>query len=158
MRSRDASLLLAVLALLGLAGRAAAQDARPLCTTADRTCLKLTATAYFDAVLKADGAALPFASDVRVTEQGHVVATSRAAFLKEFKTTGATKGLRNMRMVVDETAGEVAVLVLGDVRMEGQAPFTVRRIQRMKIDRGLIREIELVIYIDKNPAPLWPDA
>jgi hypothetical protein len=151
-----------LLALAGLAalagGPAQAQDAAPICTQTTRDCYARTAQAYFDAILKGDGAALPFASDVRVTEQNHVIATSREAFLKEFKTTGATKGLRNLRMMVDEQSGQVMVLVLSDVRMEGKAPFTVRRIQRMKIDRGLIREIELYVSLDDKPDPLWPDA
>lgn len=136
-----------------------AGDAKPLCAEATRACLVRTADAYFKAILEGHADAVPFAANVRVTEQDHVIATSRDTFLHEFKSTGATKGLRNMRMLVDEKAGEVMVLVLSDVQMKGQAPFTVRRAQRMRIVKGLITEVELVVYIDKSsPVALWPDA
>ncbi len=132
-------------------------DATPLCTDSTRACYVRTAKAYFEAIMHANGSAVPFAKDVRVTEQGHVVATSRANFLAEFKSTSATKGLRNMRLLVDEPKGEVIVFVLGDVQMEGQAPITVRRAQRMKIVHGLIKEVEILVYIDSAPTAMWPD-
>ena len=134
-----------------------AQDAKPLCTAATRACFAKTAQAYFDGILKADGAAVPFASDVRVTEQGRVVVTSRAAFLSEFKASGPTKAFRNIRMVFDEKAGEVAIFMLADVQFDGQKPYTLRRTQRMKIVKGLITEVELILYEDDdNSKPLWP--
>ena len=137
---------------------ASAQDAKPLCREPTRACVEKTVRAYFDGLLKADGAAVPFASDVRVTEQGKVLLTSRAAFLSAFKASSATKGFRNVRMVVDEKAGEAAIFMLADVRPDiGEKPYTVRRAQRMKIVNGLITEVELLIYVDQNPAALWPD-
>lgn len=134
-----------------------AGDATPLCTESTRACYVRTAKAYFEAIMRADGTAVPFAKDVRVTEQGHVVASSRADFLAEFKSTSATKGLRNMRILIDEPKGEAIVFVLGDVQMEGQAPITVRRAQRMKIVHGLIKEVEILVYIDSAPKAMWPD-
>jgi hypothetical protein len=148
----------AAVALLAIGGVAArADDAVPLCTKATRQCYAATARAYFDAVLAGQADKAPFADNVRVTEQNHLIATKRADFLKEFKSTGATKRLRNMRMLVDPARGQVAVMVLADVEMPGQAPFTVRRIQRLKIERGLITEVELIIFSDPQPDALWPD-
>jgi hypothetical protein len=149
--------LLAAAALGCVATPAQAADAVPLCVKKTRPCYEKTARAYFRAILEGKADRVPLAANVRVTEQGHVVATSRADFLKEFKATGATKGLRNMRMLVDVTTGQVAVLVLANVRMRGKPPFTVRRIQRLKIERGLITEVELIIFLDANPAALWPN-
>jgi hypothetical protein len=148
---------LAALALLIAAAPAAAKDAAPLCTDTTRDCYARTARAYFDAILAGRADDVPFADNVRVTEQDHLIATSRADFLKEFRSTGATKGLRNLRMLVDEQRGEVAVMVLSDVEMPDKPPFTVRRIQRLKIERGLIREVELIVFIDPRPDALWPD-
>jgi hypothetical protein len=148
----------AALALIaGMAAPARAADAVPLCTEATRACLARTAQAYFDAILAGQADKVPFADKVRVTEQNHLIATNRTDFLKEFKSTGATKRLRNLRMLVDPVVGQVAAMVLSDVEMPGQAPFTVRRIQRLKIERGLITEVELVIFIDPKPDALWPD-
>lgn len=134
-----------------------ANDGAPLCTAATPKCYRTTARAYFDAILAGKADRVPFAGNVRVTEQDRLVATSRAAFLKEFVSTGATKKLRNMRMLVDTDSGQVAVMVLSDVEMPGQAPFTVRRIQRLKIERGLISQVELVVFSDPKPDALWPD-
>lgn len=120
----------AALALLALAPPALAEVAVPLCTDATRQCYADTARAYFDAILEGRADKVPFADNVRVTEQNHLVATTRADFLKEFTSTGATKRLRNMRMLVDEARGQVAVMVLADVEMPDRPPFTVRRIQR----------------------------
>lgn len=136
---------------------AGASDAVPLCTDQSRECLAATARAYFAAILTGQATKIPFADNVRVTEQNHLVATRRADFLKEFKSTGVTKRLRNVRMVIDAKHGEVAVLALSDVEMPGQAPVTVRRIQRLKITRGLIREVELIVVSDAKPDALWPD-
>ncbi|WP_439486878.1 hypothetical protein [Blastomonas fulva] len=147
----------AIWSALALLASAPAGDAEPLCTEPTRACYEKTARAYFDAILAGRADNVPFAANVRVTEQDHVIATSRADFLKEFRSTGATKGLRNLRMLVDEKLGLVAVMVLSDVEMPGQAPFTVRRIQRLKIERGLITEVELIILIDQKADALWPD-
>lgn len=132
-------------------------SAAPLCTATTRQCYRKTARAYFEAILAGEADRVPFAANVRVTEQNHLVATSRAAFLKEFKSTGATKRLRNLRMLVDTVRGEIAVMVLADVVMPDKPPFTVRRIQRLKIERGLITEVELVIFLDSKPDALWPE-
>jgi hypothetical protein len=134
-----------------------AQDGLPLCTTETRACDMLTAKAYFDAVAKKDGAAAPFAADLRVTEQGQVLATSRAQFLAELAKAGASGAWRNMRFFVDESAGEVAVFALADMRDAGDLAYTVRRTQRMRIAHGLIQDVELVIYKDRNQGALWPD-
>lgn len=155
MKKRASLAALAVIAANPSPARA--DDAAPLCTEASRECYAKTARAYFDAILAGQADKVPFADTVRVTEQNHLIATDRAAFLQQFRSTGATKRLRNMRMLVDAVSGQVAVLVLADVEMPGQAPFTVRRIQRLKIDRGLITEVELIIFSDPKPEPLWPD-
>lgn len=148
---------LITLALAAVGAPAWAEDAVPLCTDATRQCYAATARAYFDAILAGKADKVPFAETVRVTEQNHLIASNRADFLKEFKSTGATKRLRNMRMLVDPVRGQVAVMVLADVEMPGQAPFTVRRIQRLKIERGLITEVELIIFSDPKPEAIWPD-
>lgn len=134
-----------------------AHDALPLCTAATRACDMEAAKAYFDAISKTGGAAAPFAADLRVTEQGQVLATSRAEFLAALSNAAAPAALRNVRFLVDETEGEVAVLALADVRDAGEPPYTVRRIQRMRIVHGLIHDVELVIYKDQNQGALWPD-
>ena len=144
------------LALVCFSSALRAQDAKPLCVEATRACYETTAKAYFDGLLKADGSAVPFASDVRVTEQGRVVVTSRAAFLSEFKASGATREFRNIRMVVDEQAGEAALFLVADVRaINGEKPYTVRRGQRMKIVKGLIKEVELIYFVDPKGDDLW---
>ena len=132
-------------------------SAKPLCSTGDRACLVRTATSYFDGILKADGSKVPFAAHVRVTEQGEVMATSRTEIVAALKTTGATRALRNMRMMADPATGQVAVFVLSDVQIDGKQPFTVRRAQRMKIERGLIQDVEIVLFKDDSPDALWPD-
>ena len=114
-----------------------AWDARPLCTAATRACYSLTAQAYLDAVSKNSASDAILAADLRVTEQGQVLTTSRAEFLAELTKAGAPASWGNMRLLVDETRGEVEVLALADIRQAGAPTYTVRRIQRMRIVQGL---------------------
>ena len=151
------SMITTLTLLAAMAAPARADEAAPLCTATTRPCLAATARAYFAAILAGDAAWVPFADAVRVTEQNHLIATSRAGFLKEFKSTGATKRLRNMRMLIDPNRGEVAVMVLSDVEIPEQSHFTVRRIQRLKIVHGLITEVELIVLSDPTSDALWPD-
>ena len=137
---------------------ARATDAKPLCTEAKRACYETAAKAYFAGLLQANGTAVPFADAVRVTEQGKIVASSRAEMVAAFKLSGAAKAYRNVRMLVDEAAHSIVIFSISDVRPgKNEKPFSVRRAQRMKIERGLITEVELVFFLDANPMALWPD-
>jgi hypothetical protein len=146
------SVLLAV-----TAGPASAMDATPVCTQATRACDVLTVRAYFHRLLTGEAAAAPLAADLRVTEQGAVLATPRAGFLDLLKVPNPTVAFKNLRIVADGSTGQVAAFLLADVRPPGAAPYTVRRVQRMHIVHGLITEAELIIYRDDHPTILWPE-
>ena len=68
--------------------------------------------------------------------------------------------VRNVRWIVDETVSSVAVFYLLDIgRFRGDPPFTVRRGQRFRIENGLIAEVEVLNFFDRQGGklaePLW---
>lgn len=129
----------------------------PLCTSPARACLERTVDAYFTGLLKGDGSAVPFADNVRATEQETVAVTNRAGFLAEFKASGAIKGFRDRRYYTDAQSGDVTAFLLVDVRaVAGAKPFTVRRAQRFRVRNGLITQVEILNYVSASEQPLWP--
>jgi len=131
--------------------------AAPLCTSPARACLERTVDAYFAGLLKGDGSAVPFAPDVRATEQETIAVTTRAGFLTEFKESGAIKDVRDRHYYTDEKSGDVTAFVLVDVRsVNGAKPFTVRRAQRFRVVKGMITQVEILNYGSTSDQPLWP--
>jgi hypothetical protein len=139
-----------------------AQGVRPLCTEATRGCLLKTARSYLEGLSHHDASAIPFAANVRCTEQGDVVVTNESKFRKEINSSTLILGARNLRMLADpETSSVAAFYILDIAAADGKPAYTVRRGQRFKIVRGLVTEVEVFNYVDpKLPGlapPLWPD-
>ena len=152
---------LAVVLCLGLAP-ALAQQVRPVCTDASRTCLLKTVTIYIDGLSRHDASAIPFAASVRCTEQGNIEVTNEAKFRGEINASKDILGSRNVRLLVDEKTGSVGAFYMLDIGPMGNKPaFTVRRGQRFKVVNGLITEVEVYNFFDeqggKLAKPLWPD-
>lgn len=153
------------LALIGLACVATpglAQQVQPACTDGSRACLLKTVKIYIDGLSRHDASAIPFAPNVRCTEQGDIVVKDEAKFRSEINISKDILGSRNVRYLVDEKTGEVGVFYMLDIgSMNGKPPFTVRRGQRFKVAGGLITEVEVYNFFDPKAGaealPLWPD-
>ncbi len=146
-------------ALVIAASAAHAKDAPPLCTTPDRACLERTVNSYFRGLLRTDASTVPFADNVRATEQETVAVTSRVGFLSEFKASGAISGLRDIRLYTDVKTGDVTAFLMVDVRsVNGAKPFSVRRAQRFRVSNGLITQVEIINFNGKSTVSLWPAA
>lgn len=159
---RGTILILAATALAAGAGPAFAQTVPPACRDASRACLLKTAKLYLDGLSRHDASAIPFAPDVRCTEQATIPVTDEKTFRSEINSSKAIIGLRNLRLMADpETASVAAFYVLDVAGEDGKPDYTVRRGQRFKIVGGLVREVEVFNYVDpaaKGLAPpLWPD-
>jgi hypothetical protein len=151
---------------LGAATPAAAQQVKPVCTDSSRACLIKTAQIYFDGLGRHDPSKIPFAPDVRCTEQGLVPVTNEAVFRSEIAGSKAITGVRNVRLFADPVTSSVGAFLLIDVDAittgdKTEPPYTVRRGQRLKIVKGLITEVEIFNYVDPAQkglaAPLWPE-
>lgn len=142
---------------------AAAQQVPPVCTDQSRSCLTRTVEIYLDGLARNDAAAIPFAANVRCTEQGKVEAKDEAQFRRELTIYKVDMRVRNLRWMIDESSGSVAVFYLLDVGVfRGDPPFTVRRGQRFRIEKGLITEVEVLNFFDRQGGrfadPLWPES
>jgi hypothetical protein len=148
--------------LLGSASPAFAQQVPPVCTDGTRSCLLRTVSLYVDGLSRNDASAIPFAPRVRCTEQGNVEVTDEVTFRHEISALKVHLGVRNLRLLIDEKTGSVGAFYLLDIgSFEGKPPFTVRRGQRFKMVAGLITEVEVYNYFDRQngklAAPLWSD-
>jgi hypothetical protein len=150
-------------ALLLAAAPAAAQQVPPVCTDGSRACLVRTVEIYIDGLARNDASSIPFAPNVRCTEQGKVEANDEAQFRRELTVYKVEMRARNLRWIVDAAAGSVAVFYLLDIGVfRGDPPFTVRRGQRFRIEDGLITEVEVLNFFDRRGGrfadPLWPES
>jgi hypothetical protein len=149
--------------LLLAAMPAAAQQVPPVCRDGSRACLTRIVGIYLDGLARNDAAAIPFAPNVRCTEQGRVEARDEAQFRRELTIYKVDMKVRNLRWLVDEAAGSVAVFYMLDIgKFRGDPPFTVRRGQRFRIENGLISEVEVLNFFDRQDGkladPIWPES
>jgi hypothetical protein len=160
------SLLFPVLLLPAAAG---AQQVKPLCTEDTRACMIATATTYLDALTHHDASKVPFAPDIRRTEQNRISATDETHIREHTITQPDMAGHADDRFFVDEKTHNVVVFTL--LKVPGGAnprrppaatipgPTTVHLAERFKVEGGLIREIEAIFYQEpgtmEGPAP-WP--
>ncbi|WP_439486877.1 hypothetical protein [Blastomonas fulva] len=142
---------------------ASAQQVTPLCTDGSRACLTRTVEVYLAGLAANDASAIPFAANVRCTEQGKIEAKDEATFRRELTIYKVDMKVRNTRWLVDEAAGSIAVFYLLDIGVfRGDPPFTVRRGQRFRIEKGYITEVEVLNFFDRQGGryadPLWPES
>lgn len=149
---RHAAGLAFVLTSLAATGTAA-QQVKPLCTENSRVCLIATATTYIDALTLHDASKVPFAPDIRRTEQNRESATSESFIRQHTITQPDMEGHVGDRFFVDlETKN---VVVFTRLRVPGKVnprrppapasmPTTVHLAERFKVEGGLIKEIEAV--------------
>jgi hypothetical protein len=140
---------------------AAQQDGRPVCVDGSRGCLVKTAMIYLNGLVHHDASAIPFAPDVRATEQGSVVVSDARKFRSEIDSSTAITGARNVRLMVDQQTQAVAAFYVLDIAGEnGKPAYSVWRGQRFRIVRGYVTEVEVYNYIEPDPrgigAQLWP--
>lgn len=152
----------ALVGVLLSAAPLAAQQVPPVCTDGSRDCLSRTVEIYLDGLARNDASAIPFSPQVRCTEQGRVEAKDESQFRRELTIYKVDMKVRNVRWLVDTAAGSVAVFYLLDIgEFRGDPPFTVRRGQRFRIKNGLITEVEVLNFFDKQGGklanPLWPE-
>jgi hypothetical protein len=167
--------LLSAAALLALsASTAQAQQVKPLCTDNSRTCLIRTAQSYLESIVHHDGSKVPVTPTMRRTENGIVTADGEKNFREVQPEQPDNKGHANTRFFVDEEQGTVIYYTLFrftgkldptrktqiDNYAELQKPFTTHMAERIKVENGLISEIE-VIFENKigtmDDLSGWPD-
>lgn len=130
-----------------------AQQVQPLCTDNSRACLVATATTYIEALTRHDAVTVPFAPDVRRTEQNRESATSEHFIRQHTITQPDMEGHVGDRFFVDLDTRNVVVFTR--LRVPGKAnprrppapappPTTVHLAERFKVEHGLIREIEAI--------------
>jgi hypothetical protein len=146
---------------------AKAQSVKPVCTENTRQCLIKTIDVYLDGLSHHDGSKVPFAADVRCTEQGKLYVVGEVGYRKELTlNTVPFVDTRNIRYGVDLDKHEVYVffvvaLRLPDPKNPGKMyDTTFNKIERFKVDKGLITEAE--IFGVEQPGTLeggsgWPD-
>ena len=147
-----------------------AQQVQPLCTDASRACLVATATTYIDALTRHDASKVPFAPDIRRTEQNRESATSESFIRQHTITQPDMEGHIGDRFFVDPETGNVVVFTR--LRVPGKVnprrppapappPTTVHLAERFKVANGLIQEIEAIFVRQEGTmdGPTnWPSA
>lgn len=173
MKHRPALALGSSIVLFLAAGTAVAQQVTPRCTDNSRACMITAATAYFDALVTHDASKVPFAPDVRRTEQGRVTGVGEQHIREHTKTQPDMKGGRhNTRFWVDEeTRNVIGAMVIRIVPDQDKAdparksipvtePRTGRIFERFKVENGLIKEIEAIFHLERGTmdgTSGWPD-
>lgn len=158
--------LLAVVAslLTALGGTPSfAQQVAPSCTQDTRACMIQAATAYLDSIVNHDASAVPFAPDVKRTEQGRITAMGESAIRESQKLQPDMAGHVNTRFFVEESSHNVIAFTL--LRVTGRKadpnrrtfsneaerdPFTVHLAERFKVEKGLITEIEAIFFSEQG--------
>jgi hypothetical protein len=145
----------------------AAAPAVAACTDASRACLIEAATAYLDGLQSRNPDAVPLAPDVRVTEQGRVRGDGIAKIRENIRTLPPLAGRANTRFFVDEKAQTIVVYTLlkipAGAPVPGRpspAPITDHATLRIKVERGLIREVEAIVFLETGTldgTSGWPD-
>lgn len=148
------TLAIAILSAGGLlAANACAQQVQPLCTQNSRPCLIATATTYIDALTRHDASKVPFAPDIRRTEQNRESATSESFIRQHTITQPDMEGHVGDRFFIDLESRNVVVFTR--LRVPGKVnprrppapappPTTVHLAERFKVEDGLIKEIEAI--------------
>ena len=161
--------------LLALSSTTAnAQQVKPLCTDNSRACLIRTAQSYLESIVHHDGSKVPVTATMRRTENGEVTADGEANFREVQPQQPDNKGHANTRFFVDEEQGTVIYYTL--FRFTGkldptrktqidnypplQQPFTTHMAERIKVEKGLISEIDVIfenrVGTMDDPSG-WPD-
>ncbi len=116
-----------------------AQTAKP--TSCERACLEGFVNQYLDAMVARNPYSLPLAAKVKFTENEQVIPLGEGIW-------GTASGLGTYKLLVaDPRSGEVGFL--GTVR-ENSMPVAFAL--RLKIDRGLIQEVETIVVRDPGAA------
>lgn len=151
-----------------------AQQFAPTCTQDTRACMIQAATAYLDSIVNHDASTVPFAPDVKRTEQGRITAMGESAIRESQKLQPDMAGHVNTRFFVEESSHNVIAFTL--LRVTGRKadpdrqtfsnvaerdPFTVHLAERFKVEQGLITEIEAIFYREQgtmNGLSNWADS
>jgi hypothetical protein len=164
-------------ALVLFAAAASAQQVTPSCTEDSRECMIEAATAYLDSIVAHDASKVPLAPNVVRTEQRFVTGTGEDEIRLKQKLQPDMRAHANTRFVVDEATNNVVAFTLLQVTgkredpdrktftdavpAEELVPSTVHLIERFKVEKGLITEIEAIFYIEQGTMDgksNWPDA
>lgn len=128
------------------------------CTGGRRNCLVAVANTYLESLLKADGAAVKCTPTVKRTLNGVVLYEGEAA-LRKGVSSERLVFRRNFRTFVDERTGEVIALWLTSAGNSAEFS-TAHVIERVKVEKGLITEIEVFYPLEKGTrdgTSGWPD-
>jgi hypothetical protein len=161
--------LACVFLLASMAASATAQQVKPSCNKQSRTCMIATAATYIDGLARHDASNIPFATDVRSTVQGRVIAENETLTREQIKTGPDMAKHADDRFFVDEKTNNVVVFSL--LRVTGgtgnpllkddpnASPGTVHLAVRLKDERGLIEEVETIFVREEgttNGTTNWP--
>jgi hypothetical protein len=115
-----------------------------------RECLEAYVDRYFAAVIEDDPALAPLAADVRFTENGQILPLGEGLW-KSMKSAGGYR-----LFVTDPDAGQVALIttVMEDHNDPAQGTPSLLAL-RLKVEGGLITEIEQVLERTALPAPTY---
>ena len=145
---------------------AQAQQVRPACSENMRACAIRTATLYLDGLVAHSSAKVPFAADVRCTEQGRLYVEGEVKYRAELDTSPPIIGRRNTRFYYDDKENQLFVWLLIDMMLPDpkdetkKIQWTIHKTERFKIVGGFIKEVE-ILNVQKpgavfDAAP-WPD-
>ncbi len=154
------SMCIFLLGMTMLPTTAHAQQVQPSCTDNSRACMIAAATAYLDSIVAHDASKVPFAPNIRRTEQGRVTAEGEAQIRELQKMQPDMAGRTNTRFFVDEPKHEVIAYTLLKVTgtkadasrktftdhspANRRKPSTVHLAERFRVEKGLITEIEAI--------------
>ncbi len=128
------------------------------CVALVRACLYEIANTYLDGLVTADGSAVKFAPDVRRTQNGRNIQLGE----ESLRASVAREQLafrRNFRLFADEHSCQVMALWLTGTDRPGNVS-TAHVIERLKIEGGLISEIEVFYPLEQDTLEGisgWPD-
>ncbi|MHB8466545.1 MAG: hypothetical protein ACYDH6_15810 [Acidimicrobiales bacterium] len=156
---------IAVMAMLGSAAPlvGAAHAGGTACTDASRACMIAAANTYLDALLSHDASRIRLAPNARRTENGMDTGDGAAAIrtsLTPPTPDEVNTGMRDKRWFVD--ADEAIAFYLLDTSTLPPSPLhtsTTHLVERFRVDRGLIREIEAIFWVSPGPSQEgsgWP--
>jgi len=154
---RLTTLILATPLLLATGGTAAAQQVKPTCTDDSRDCLLTAAKSYLHAIVTHDGSKALLDPYVRRTVQAAEPVVGEDAMRKSMNREPDMLGDRNTRYYIDEAQQTVIFFTLLPTKgvnvdskretydMNGK-DATIHLAERIKVERGLITEIEAILY------------
>lgn len=167
---------ISALAFAALAPTAHAQQIKPVCTDNSRQCLLTAARSYLDALWTHDGKKVLAHPDIRRTEQGRYPVQGEDKIRESMDMEPDMLEPANTRFFVDEEKGTVVYFTL--LRVTGtkadrnrktytdnrptnqRGPSTTHLAERIKVERGLITEIEAIFSVERGTTEgksSWPD-